>query len=341
MKFRKDIDIALTYNDVQLEPLYSDITSRKEIDLSSALTRNFHLGIPIISSPMDTVSGKNMSLAMNRNAGMAVIHRYNSIRAQVEEARAGNAVAAAIGATGDFFERAFALVVNADVRVLCIDVAHGHHEHVREALKKLRRKFGDSVILMAGNVATADAALQLESWGADLIRVGIGNGSICSTRLNTGHGIPSITSIADASKYLTTAKVVADGGIKSAGDMVKALAAGADFVMIGSMLAGTDEAPGEVIELPQGTVKEYRGMASREAQHNWRGTSSAPEGITTFIPYKGPVDAILDDIKGHLRSGLSYSGARSIKELQNKAIFIRQTASGAEEAMTHILHRYA
>ena len=193
---------------------------------------------------------------------------------------------------------------------------------------------------MAGNVATLQAFNDLADWGAHAIRVGIGGGSICSTRIQTGHGIPTFQSVLDCGKSDRDAALIADGGIRTSGDMVKALAAGADFIMVGSMLAGTDETPGEVMTIYGSPPhKIYRGMASKEAQSDWRGRVSSIEGVTHTVPYRGPVSEVLHEMAVGIRSGLSYSGARSIQELQAKARFIRQTSAGAIESSTHIKGR--
>ena len=246
-------------------------------------------------------------------------------------------VAAAIGATGDYLERAAALVSN-KVNILCIDVAHGHHAHVKKACEQLKTEFG-SIHLMAGNVATIQGFSDLESWGADSIRVGIGGGSICSTRIRTGHGIPTFQSILDCSCIARKAKIIADGGMRTSGDIVKALAAGADFVILGSMLSGTEEAPGAIIDEGDKKYKSYRGMASKEAQINWRGHYSVSEGISTRVEYKGSVVDIIKDIEGGIKSGLSYSGAKNLFQFHARARFIRQTSMGAKESNTHILYR--
>ena len=223
--------------------------------------------------------------------------------------------------------------------MLCLDVAHGHHALVRTALRTLRKNLGDKIHLMAGNVATLEAFNDLADWGANSIRVGIGGGSICSTRINTGHGVPTFQSVLDCSRSNREAKLIADGGIRNAGDIVKALAAGADFVMLGSMLAGTDESPGEIFKSGNNKYKVYRGMASRSAQLDWRGKSSSPEGVSTTIPYKGSVAEILQDISGNIKSGFSYTGVRNLMDLQVKATFLQQTPAGQFESSTHILRR--
>lgn len=329
---------AFSYDDVLLVPKFSDIESRSQVSLKSELSKELPFDTPIIASPMDTVSGYQMAKKLSQLGGVAIIHRYCSISEQADIVRSlkrdGERVGAAVGATGDYMERAAALY-SAGVDFICIDVAHGHHKNVYEAIKALRSAFGSGAHIMAGNVATAEAFEALQSWGADSIRVGIGGGSICSTRIQTGHGVPNITAIMDCASVATTATLIADGGIKNAGDIVKALAAGADFVMLGSLLAGTDEAPGELNM--NDMTKVYRGMASREAQQDWRGKSSAPEGIATTVPYKGPVELIFNDLVGNIKSGLSYSGVTTIANLQARAQFIRQTSAGQHESSTHIL----
>jgi IMP dehydrogenase len=344
------IQTALTFDDILLIPKYSSITSRSEVDLRVNLDPTRQLSLPVISSPMDTVTEVDMCVAMSNHGGLGIIHRYNSIQEQVElvkDAKLGGAstyVGAAVGSTGDFYERAFELI-KFDVDVICIDVAHGHHQNVKEAIQKIKNhpshyKFH----LMAGNVATGKAFQDLSDWGADSIRVGIGGGSICSTRIQTGFGVPNLAAIFDCVQTQAyksgKTKLIVDGGIKNSGDMVKAFAAGAHFVMCGSLLAGTDESPGETFVDGNGVkMKNYRGMASREAQTDWRGKSSAPEGISTFIKHKGSVNPILDDIRGNIQSGFSYAGARNFTELSGKVQFIQQTSAGAAESFTHILHK--
>jgi IMP dehydrogenase len=339
------MDFRQTYcfDDVLLTPKYSDIKSRSEVTLKSSLSPAISLNLPVISSPMDTVTESRMAMAMQRAGALGVIHRYNTIEQQsqlVTHVSANNdSVAAAIGVTGDFLERAQE-VVAAGADVVCIDIAHGHHVMMKDALKKLRSFFPDELHIMTGNVATLQAFDDLADWGANSIRVGIGGGSICSTRIVTGHGVPTLQSVLDCSLSRHDVKIIADGGIKTTGDIVKAIAAGADFVMVGSMLAGTNETPGTVLETPNGEkYKEYRGMASKKAQHSWRGKSSTPEGVATTVPYKGSVKHTLQDIDGGLRSGLSYSGARTIREFQNKSTLILQSGASQLESNTHILWR--
>jgi len=332
-----------SFDDVLLVPQYSDIRSRTEVNTRCDLSQ-FEFSLPIISSPMDTITETNMAVTLSAAGALGIIHRYNSIREQAQlvvDARIQGTknIGAAIGISSDFLERAIA-VVDVGANILCIDVAHGHHSMMKKAIADLKNKFGDQVHIMAGNVATLEAFDALASWGADSVRVGIGGGSICSTRIVTGHGVPTLQSVMECAKSSYDTKIIADGGIKTSGDIVKALAAGADFVMIGSMLAGTEESPGDVRATLNGEkFKEYRGMASKEAQRDWRGKSSTPEGVATMVPYRGSVNAILADIEGGIRSGLSYTGARSISELQAKAEFILQSSAAQMESNTHILWR--
>ena len=380
---------ALSFDDVLLKPRMSKIKSRGDINLMSYLKddeyddpnndcriteEGVELELPIISSPMDTVTGRRMALSMARAGGLGIVHRYCSIEEQVamikdlglgkerdtskdeehlaiSEARLDGsrrpekfktvvsppASGAAIGVSGDYKERAQALV-DAGCKILCIDVAHGHHILVKDALRHLKSTFGNKLTLIAGNVATSRAFEDLSRWGADAIRVGVGGGSICSTRIQTGHGIPTLQSIIDCTKSEGGAKIIADGGIRNAGDIVKAIAAGADFVMLGSLLAGTDESPGQVFSSADGKrYKVYRGMASAEAQIDWRGEARSLEGVSTTVPWKGSVEKILKDLEQNIRSGFSYTGAKNIGAMYYHAKFVRQTIAGARESFTHIL----
>jgi IMP dehydrogenase len=346
--------VSLCYDDVLLVPQFSDIRSRKEIDIGTTLgigTRALELSLPIISSPMDTVTGPAMAEVMNIFGGVGIIHRYCTIAEQAEMIRTAKQnryhsikndlhinVGAAVGVTGDFEERATALH-EAGVDFLCIDVAHGHHILMREAIETLRCVVGGDKHIMAGNVATIGAINDLADWGADSVRCNIGGGSICSTRIQTGHGMPGLQTIIECSRTDRDVSIIADGGIRNSGDVVKALAAGADCVMVGSMLSATAESPGVIHHLGNKQYKTYRGMASEEAQQDWRGKASSLEGISTTVLYKGTVTRVLEQLDNGIRSGFSYTGARTLAELQSRARFTRQTASGISESKTHILEK--
>tara|TARA_R110000787_G_scaffold70731_1_gene157348 strand:- start:2487 stop:3539 length:1053 start_codon:yes stop_codon:yes gene_type:complete len=345
---------TLSYDDVLLKPQYSDIRSRNEISLYTDLGNGLHLSLPIISSPMDTISEGAMAIAMMETGGTAVIHRYNTIEEQcrIIEASVGaqtdrtltadtpsREIGAAVGVSGDYLERAMA-ARKAGATFICVDIAHGHHIMMKEALSSLRESLGTSYHLMAGNVATLEGINALADWGANSVRCNIGGGSICSTRIQTGHGLPGFQTIIECAKTDRDVSIIADGGIKTSGDMVKAMAAGADAVMCGSVFSGTDQTPGKIFEERDGTRwKMYRGMASKEAQLSWRGKYSSHEGVSARVPYRGSVTKLLEDMERGIRSGLSYSGARTVAELQSVADFVIQTSAGLGESRTHILNR--
>lgn len=333
---------TITFGDVLLVPQYSEILSRKKIDLSVDVGGGLlNLQCPFVSSPMDTVTEHTMAIAMAEYGGLGIIHRYNTIEEQVGEVRKvqmkTGKTAAAIGVSGDFLERAQSLV-SEGAKVLCVDVAHGHHILMKNALKKLRACFGNNIHIMAGNVATLKGFNDLADWGANSIRVGIGGGSICSTRIQTGHGVPTLQSVLDCAKTDRDALIVADGGMKSTGDIAKSIAAGADLVMCGSLFAGTRESPGEVFSSSDGKkYKVYRGMASVEAQKDWKGSHNSVEGISTTIPYKGSIKDIVELMSKQLTSACSYSGAATLSEFRNNSEFIIQSSSAQLESSTHIL----
>ena len=319
---------SLCFDDLLLVPQFSDIESRKEIDIGNTLS-DVSFAMPIISAPMDTVTETAMANTMCKYGGLGIIHRYNTIEEQAKLVRRsvrGNKtenVAAAIGVTGDFLERAIELT-KAGAKFICVDVAHGHHSMMRYALEVLKNTLGDASHIMAGNVATLKGFNDLADWGADSVRV----------------GIATLQSVIECAQTNRSAKIVADGGIKNSGDIVKALAAGADFVILGSLLAGTTQSPGEVFYKNGHKLKTYRGMASAEAQKDWRGVASSLEGVSTAIPFKGHAGDILNNLKRGIRSGLSYSGARNLTELRAKSQFIKQTNASQLESNTHIVTRY-
>lgn len=332
---------ALSYDDINLIPEFSDVESRKLIDLTAQFTTNYKIRIPLVASPMDTVCDSEMAIVMAELGGVGCIHRFMSIEEQVNEIkkvkraeeRNNYPIVAAIGVNGDYFERAQELVT-AGANVLLLDVAHGYHAFVKEALTNLKNNLSSRVDIIAGNIATAKAATELQAWGADALRVGIGGGSLCTTRIKTGFGVPNITSLMDVAK-VATVPVLACGGIRSSGDIAKALAIGADSVILGSLLAGTKEAPGQIIETQRGLYKRYRGAASLETKSIHGQEIRNVEGESTIVPFKGGVKFIVDGLLDGLRSALSYAGAKNLDNFNPKYCVV--TNAGVIEAKPHLL----
>lgn len=330
---------GLTFDDVLLTPKRSEVRSRRDPQLTTKLTRKFEIQTPIISANMDTVTEYDMAFAMNEIGGVGILHRFLSIEDQAKQAhqlreKGLKIIAASVGVGDEFKSRAEALV-KAGTNLLTIDIAHGHSIQMMETLKWLKDTHPE-VEIIAGNLATPDAARDLIEAGADAIKVGIGPGSMCTTRIITGCGVPQLTAIALCAEVAETYKVpvIADGGIRTSGDIVKAFAAGASTVMLGSMLAGTMETPGEI----KNGKKMYRGMASRSAQDSWRGgvpQGMAPEGESTQISIKGRVQDVIHELAGGIRSGMSYLNATSIAEISRNALFIEMSASGVRESRAH------
>ncbi|OYV56356.1 MAG: guanosine monophosphate reductase [Legionella sp. 21-45-4] len=330
-------NLAITFDDVLLIPAYNHHESRRIVDVSSTdRLGKLTLALPVMSANMDTITESTMANFMHGKGGIGVLHRFLSIEENIVQFQACvGQVFVSIGCNSAELERAEALR-DAGASYFCVDVAHAHAKYVGKTLKSLRNLLGDRCI-MAGNVATYAGADYLASCGADIIKAGIGGGSVCSTRIKTGFGVPMLTCIQDCAR--TDRSIVADGGIRTSGDVVKALAFGADFVMIGGMLAGTSPTPGDVITNQAGQlVKRYRGMASREAQeaflgqmHEWK----TAEGVATEVPFTETEDLIIGDIIGGLRSGLTYAGADSISELQRKLNYVQVTPAGRLESLPH------
>lgn len=357
---------GLTFDDVLLIPAESHVLPN-EVDLSVKLADNIKLNLPFISAGMDTVTESSMAIAMALQGGMGVVHKNMSIVAQAGEVAtvkgvmlSGNftraavdeenklLVAAAVGVTSDTFQRAQALL-EAGANAIVIDTAHGHSAGVLRKIKEIREHFPKAT-LIAGNVATAEGTKALFDSGVDIVKVGIGPGSICTTRIIAGVGVPQITAIYDAAsvarEYGKT--IIADGGIKYSGDIVKAIAAGGNAVMLGSMFAGTTETPGQIITDGDKKYKVYRGMGSIGAMAQSHGSSDryfqggvneanklVPEGIEARVEYKGDVSDTIFQLIGGLRSGMGYVGARNIDELINKAQFVQMTNSGLRESHPH------
>lgn len=346
---------ALTYDDIQLVPAFSAVSSRKNISLQTKVTKNYELVNPIVASCMDTVCESEMAIALAEIGGVGCIHRFMSIEHQVIEVNnVTNAlkssaiqstwavilqsqknipIMAAVGANGDFKERAIALV-NAGVNVILIDVAHGHHQNVKDAIETLKNTLPNHVDIVAGNIASANAAIDLQTWGADGLRVGVGGGSLCTTRIKTGFGVPNVTCL---QQIVEVAKipVMADGGIRTSGDISKALALGASCVMLGSLIAGTKEAPGQVIEKPNGLYKRYRGAASLETKTVHNQEQRNVEGESTIIPFKGGVKFVITGLLDGVRSALSYGGADNLAAF--KPAFVVVSNAGLAEGKPHLI----
>ena len=393
----------LTYDDVNIVPKFSEVLSRENVDLSTRFTKNTTLSIPIVSSPMDTVTELNMAKEMLDMGGVGVIHRFQSIEKQTrmmkllhyewdswynignpekdrtdhtqvfedwykgvrhwnspptksdyedlhellwfadeaqkdEDYWSKRPLCAAIGTTGDYLERAKELVKNG-CNVLLIDVAHGHHKLVGDALEKIKKDI-QGVEVVAGNIATREGAEFLLQSGADGIRVGIGNGSLCETRIRTGVGLPQVSTLLDVVTICDDFDVpcIADGGIRNIGDICKGLGCGADSIMLGSLLSGTKESPGQIEKIGEWPneklFKKYRGSASRDS----KGNDKNVEGNHKVIPYKGKTARILTDIKDGINSSFSYVGANNLSEFHSKVEFVEVTQAGQKEARPHLLN---
>ena len=341
---------ALTFDDVTLVPKYSEILP-KDVDTSIKLTKFLKLRIPLLSSAMDTVTESRMAIEIGKAGGIGVIHRNLDINKQVLEIKKVKKqkllVGAAVGAGLDEFIRAKA-IIKEKVDLIVVDTAHGHTKKVSEIIKFIKSKKHFKTALCAGNIATAEAANFLSKLGVDIIKVGIGPGSICTTRLVAGIGVPQLSAIINVRNGLKnkSVKVISDGGIKYSGDLAKAFAAGADAVMIGSLFAGTDEAPGKLIKKNGKLFKLFRGMGSvgamnkgsadRYFQSKQKDTSKyVPEGVEGLSKYKGKVNKIIYKLIGGLKSSMGYLGSKQIKYLRKKPQFVKITKAGFYESMVH------
>jgi IMP dehydrogenase len=340
---------ALTFDDVLLLPKYSNVLPA-HTNIQLQLTKNINLKVPFLSSAMDTVTESRMAIAIAKEGGMGIIHRNLNIKDQSNEVKKVKNkklyVGAAIGTNQDDLDRARSLIFNG-VDLVVIDTAHGHSEKVLKILSKLK-KFSKKIPICVGNIATGEAAKKLYNSGADIIKVGIGPGSICTTRMVAGIGVPQISAIMEVKKKLNkkNIKIISDGGIKFSGDIAKALAAGADSIMMGSIFAGTEESPGKKFKYKGKLYKQYRGMgsigamsagsANRYFQKNYKDKSKfVPEGVEGRVEYKGKVSKIIYQLQGGLRSSMGYIGAKNLKEINNKAKFVKITKAGFYESMVH------
>jgi len=380
---------SLTYDDVNIVPKYSEVESRRDVDLTSRLTKNRYLNVPLVSSPMDTITEYEMAYMMWNHGGVGFIHRFmeietqakmvSELKSEIESSWVGtkhlyenldeeientnskvqirilesmkgtkawfenSPLGAAIGVTGDYLERAQELV-SSGCNVILLDIAHGHHKLVKEGLRRLKNEVNGKFEIVAGCVATALGAKDLCEWGADGLRVGIGNGSLCETRIRTGVGIPQVTALLDCVTAADTynCPTIADGGVRYIGDVCKGLACGADSVMLGSLLSGTKETPGDISKVGkwpnEQLFKKYRGSASFDSKID-RGESENVEGNSRLIPYKGKVRRIMGDIKEGIKSSCSYVGATNLDEFRSLAEFIKVTEAGQVEAKAHLLDK--
>ena len=341
---------ALTFDDVTMAPKYSEVLP-SEVDTSTQLSQHLKLKIPLLSSAMDTVTESNMAISIAKAGGIGVIHRNLDIKKQIEEIKKVKKhkllVGAAVGAGPNEIKRAKA-ILKEKVDLIVVDTAHGHSKKVAEIIKLIKRNKNKRITLCAGNIATADAAKFLIKLGVDVIKVGIGPGSICTTRLIAGIGVPQLSAILEVKKGVKNnkTKIISDGGIKYSGDLAKALSAGADAVMIGSLFAGTIETPGRLIKKNGKLYKSFRGMGSvgamnkgsadRYFQKKQKDISKyVPEGVEGYVKFKGDVESVIYNLVGGLKSSMGYLGAKKIFKLKNKPNFVKITKAGFYESMVH------
>jgi IMP dehydrogenase len=343
-----------SFDDVMLVPRYSTVKSRLDPNLASKLGP-FTLNVPIISSPMDTVTGCEMALSLGKRGAMGIVHRFMSPSEQAgeighivdynntntEDSYAPIAVAVGIGKKEKQRFRALYSEFQKDIDWIAIDVANGHSSIMRDMIDWVKQETHGELPLLVGNVATGEGFHFLANAGADAIRVGIGGGSICKTRIMTGVGIPTLASVVDCYKVkladsnFSNVSIIADGGIRYPADLVKSIAAGADAVMAGRIFAGTLESPGEIVVIEGKSMKVYRGMASKEVQDDRRGglrPGTCAEGVSTYVPLKGKAYYILEEFCGGLRSAMTYANALSINSLRENSLFVRLTPSALEES---------
>ena len=340
---------SLTFDDVTLVPQYSSVLPIEAIT-NCKLSKNLNLKVPLLSSAMDTVTESKMAIAISKAGGIGIIHRNLSIKKQLSEVKkvkkSNCLVGAAIGVNAQDFERVEELS-KAKTDLIVIDTAHGHTKKVLNVIKKIKKKLKNST-LCAGNIATGKAAEFLADNGVDIVKVGIGPGSICTTRLVAGIGVPQLSAVMDVKKALKKykTKIISDGGIKFSGDLAKAIAAGADAIMIGSLFSGTLESPGKIIKYKGKLYKNFRGMGSVGAmsagsadryyqKKNKDITKYVPEGVEGMVKFKGSVKEIIYNLVGGLKSSMGYMGAKTIEDLQKKGQFLKISKAGFYESMVH------
>lgn len=345
----QNIPLALSYDDVLLVPQFSKIVSRSHVDLTTKLTPRLSLKIPLITSNMTDVTGVEMAIKIGHMGGLGVIPRFMSAEDEAKMVskvkKEGLVTAASVGLRNGMFARAETLV-KAGADILFLDVAHGHMKTCIDGTKNLKQKFGKQIDVISGNVATYDGAADLFKAGADCVKVGVGPGSICITRTETGFGVPQLTAVMEASRAAKkyNKAIIADGGIKNSGDVVKALAAGASAIMAGSLFAGTTEAPGKKVKIKGKTYKNYYASTSYLEKKNHIKTNGHEysnnyakhiEGVESLVRFKGPITPIIERLLANIRSGFSYGSARNISELWKNSKFVHITQMGMRESGSH------
>lgn len=342
MFFHKSIRTGLTFDEVLLEPRKTSVL-RQDVNVQTKLTKTATLNIPVLAAASDTVSGTKLAIALGKLGGMAVLHRNCSVEEQIQMIKEVKAtdlpVAVAVGPTD--IDRAV-VVAKAGADFIFIDCAHAHAPGIIKVAQEIKKQ--TKAQLVVGNIATKEAARDF-SHVADAFKVGIGPGSICTTRVVSGVGVPQLTAIMDVASVAKrhNIPVIADGGIRFSGDVVKALAAGASSVMLGSLFAATEEAPGDITEIDGKRYKTYRGMGSVEAmakrhaidRYAENGKHTTPEGVSGRVPLRGSVSVVVDELLNGIRAGMGYLGARTINELPKQARFIFITKAGLLESHPH------
>lgn len=346
---QKILPLGLSYDDVLLIPRYSELDSRLEVDLTTKLTKKITLKLPLTSTNMNDVTGVKMAIALGKQGALGILPRFTTPEAEADEVgkvkKAGVLVGASVGCKEDSLSRT-EMLLKAGADLIVLDVAHGHMKKVVYTTFALKSKFGRHIDLVVGNIATKEGADLLFEAGADCVKVGVGPGSICTTRIETGSGVPQFTAVADCAKSARKFKktLIADGGTKSGGDIVKGLAAGASAIMTGNQFAGTDEASGKLVFKNGKKWKTYNASTSytEKMNHLKMGGNGLSknyvkqiEGVESFVPLKGSVNSILEKLSASMRSGFSYSGARNINELWARARFIQITNFGRRESEAH------
>ncbi|KAB1185032.1 MULTISPECIES: guanosine monophosphate reductase [Haloferax] len=336
-----EIRTGLSYGDVLLIPQRSPVDSRSDVELSTNVTPSLQLEAPLVSAAMDTVTETELATTLSDCGGLGVVHRFLDIDEQAAQVRQvaenGGTVAGAVGINEAYLERTAALL-DAGADAIVMDIAHGHMERCLDAVAHIRDEFDPEIV--AGNVVTPAAVEDLWEAGAGCVKVGVGPGSHCTTREVAGAGFPQLTAVSNCAEraHDLGIHVMADGGIRTSGDAAKALMAGADTVMMGSFFAGTDEAPGHVVEVGGDAYKRSRGMASTEAASDRDDKQSdvvTGEGVEALTPYKGPVEPLVEEFLAGIRSGVSYCGGHTIAAARENASFVRVAASAKEREGAH------